>query len=181
MVSIHRRFIRKAVPARKHIRGAQGQIPFLQFIHQAGLFEPTTVEPFAISSARLSTTTHDPTHLRSSLNHHPPYLSRPTSHIPAQTIMSYYPSTAGAMTSFVQPVSRSYYPAPMTAVMPGQHYYPHMHAPMSAPIMMQQQPYGYPQMAPAMPYYQQPTVILQSAPRRSRHSRSRSRGFMGYL
>ncbi|KAF5319732.1 hypothetical protein D9619_008477 [Psilocybe cf. subviscida] len=94
--------------------------------------------------------------------------------------MAYYPGTAGTMTSFVQPVSRSYYPAPMTAVMPGQHYYPNMHAPMSAPMMMQQQ-YGYAPMAQAMPYYQQPTVILQSAPRRHRHSRSRSRGFMGYL
>lgn len=93
--------------------------------------------------------------------------------------MAYYPGTAG---SFIQPVSRSYYPAPMSAVMPGQAYYPHMHAPMSAPIMMQQQPYGYAApMASAMPYYQQPTVILQSAPRRSRHSRSRSRGFLGYL
>ncbi|KDR71579.1 hypothetical protein GALMADRAFT_253918 [Galerina marginata CBS 339.88] len=101
----------------------------------------------------------------------------------------YYPSSAGSVTSFVTPhypVSRSYYPtAPMSAVMPGQHYYPTMHSapmayPMSAaPVMMGQPSYGY-GMPSAMPYYgHTPTVILPS--RSHRHRRSRSRGFLGYL
>ncbi|KIM43938.1 hypothetical protein M413DRAFT_443002 [Hebeloma cylindrosporum] len=95
----------------------------------------------------------------------------------------FYPSTAGTVASFAPgyPVSRSYYPtAPMSAVLPGQHYYPTMHAaPMAypttaAPMMYQSAGYGY-----GGGYYgHQPTVIL-SSPRR--HRRSRSRGFLGYL
>ncbi|PPR03017.1 hypothetical protein CVT26_004544 [Gymnopilus dilepis] len=72
----------------------------------------------------------------------------------------YYPASASTVTSFVTPahypVSRSYYPtAPMSAVLPGQHYYPSMHAaPMAypataAPVMVGQPAYG------AMPYYGQ--------------------------
>lgn len=96
----------------------------------------------------------------------------------------FYPSTAGSVTSFVAPHypgARSYYPAPMSAVMPGQHYYPTMHAPMSAPMMYPQQ-YGYGAHS-TMPYYgHAPTVIVSSAPRRHHsHRRSRSRGFLGYL
>ncbi|CAA7264448.1 unnamed protein product [Cyclocybe aegerita] len=75
----------------------------------------------------------------------------------------FYPSTAGSVVSFAAPASRGYYPAaPMSAVLPGQHYYPTMHAapayPMSAaPVMMQQPAYGYGHAMPA--YYGQPTVI----------------------
>ncbi|KAF8968476.1 hypothetical protein BDZ97DRAFT_352517 [Flammula alnicola] len=95
----------------------------------------------------------------------------------------YYPSSAGSVTSFVTPhypVSRSYYPqAPMSAVLPGQHYYPTMHAPMHAPmsagpVVYQQHPYGYGVPA-AMPYYgHTPTVVMSSRSGRHRHGRSRS-------
>jgi hypothetical protein len=104
----------------------------------------------------------------------------------------FYPSTAGSVTSFVQPgyaMQPSYYPAaPMSAVLPGQHYYPHMHAPMGQAVMYPPRPaYGYGVQA-QMPYYghQQPTVIVSSRSGRHghhhrHHSRSRSRGFLGYL
>ncbi|KAF4622403.1 hypothetical protein D9613_009553 [Agrocybe pediades] len=102
----------------------------------------------------------------------------------------FYPSTAGSVTSFVHPahypVSRSYYPtAPMSAVIPGQHYYPAMHGhhhavayPATAAPVMMQPSYGVPAY-----YGQQPTVIVSSRSGRHRHSRSRSRsrGFLGYL
>ncbi|KAF9530774.1 hypothetical protein CPB83DRAFT_850285 [Crepidotus variabilis] len=81
--------------------------------------------------------------------------------------------------------------APMSAVMPGQHYYPAMHSapvgyPMTAaPTMM----YNSPQYAHASPYGYyggQPTVIVSSPPSRRHRSRSRPRhghssGFLGYL
>jgi len=101
----------------------------------------------------------------------------------------FYPATAAShVTSFVTPqypMSRAYYPAaPMSAVIPGQHYYPAMHGhavhggyPTAAPVMMSQ---GYPGYYPTTP-----TVIVSSRSGRHRHghsrSRSRSRGFMGYL
>lgn len=99
----------------------------------------------------------------------------------------FYPSSAGTITSFAPtyPVSRSYYPAaPMSAVLPGQHYYPTMHAaPMAypataAPMMYQSPAYGYGGGYGGGYYGHRPTVILSSP---HRHRRSRSRGFLGYL
>ncbi|PPQ80599.1 hypothetical protein CVT25_001561 [Psilocybe cyanescens] len=97
----------------------------------------------------------------------------------------FYPNSAGSVTSFVTPhypVSRSYYPqAPMSAVLPGQHYYPTMHGHMAypaSPVVMQTPTYGY----NSVPYYgHAPTVMVSSRSGRHRHSRSRSRGFLGYL
>lgn len=104
----------------------------------------------------------------------------------------FYPASAGTVTSFAAapgyPVSRTYYPpAPMSAVLPSQHYYPtvhpshsHMAYPATAAPMMYQRPaYNY-----GSSYYgHQPTVILSAPSRRHRrsHSHSRSRGFLGYL
>ena len=94
----------------------------------------------------------------------------------------FYPSTAGSFAP-AYTVSRSYYTtAPMSAVLPGQHYYPTMHAaPMAypataAPMMYQSPAYGY---GGGGGYYgHRPTVILSSP---HRHRRSRSRGFIGSL
>lgn len=93
------------------------------------------------------------------------------------------------------PGARHYIPtAPMSAVLPGQAYYPTMHAPLTAA------PLAVPMSASPMVYgghagygghaayggyggyagYQQPTVILSSAPRSRRRHRYQS-GFLGYL
>jgi hypothetical protein len=106
----------------------------------------------------------------------------------------YYPSTVGSVTSFGYPVRRQYVQTavPMSAGV----YAPNMHmgyaAPYSAaPTMTYQQPMSYPMSAapvmygaaayPGMGYYnQQPSVIISSAPRRHRRSRSR-RGFLSGL
>lgn len=88
----------------------------------------------------------------------------------------FYPSSAGTVAP-IYPAQNHYYNAPMTAVLPGQQYYPTMHAaPMmypqtAAPIMMQPQ-YGY--AAPSY-YGGTPTMVLPM--RGSRHHRSSRRGY----
>lgn len=96
------------------------------------------------------------------------------------------------------PGSRHYIPAaPMSAVLPGQTYYPTMHtapltaAPVTVPMSASPMVYGghagyagYGGHAGYAGYggygYQQPTVILSSAPRSRRRHRHHG-GFLGYL
>jgi len=108
----------------------------------------------------------------------------------------FYAGTAGTAVTAITPGipgTRTYVPTgmPMSAVLPGQAYYPTMHsAPVAAPV-------AYPMTAAPMVYghnsyasypyghggyyHGQPTVILSSAPR-GRRSRSRGHGgFLGYL
>jgi len=105
----------------------------------------------------------------------------------------YYAGTAGtAVAAFTPGIhgARTYIPtampaAPMSAVLPGQAYYPTMHsapvaaAPVAYPMTAAPMVYGHSTYANYPYYHGQPTVILSSAPR-GRRSRSRG-GFLGYL
>jgi len=150
---------------------------FFCYDYTPRLSRPVTL-PIAIDSSRNGQT--------KPINSHTETFFPP--HKAALTDNMFYPSSAGTVTSFAAapayPVSRSYYPAaPMSAVLPGQHYYPTMHSSShmaypatAAPMMYQRPAYNY-----GSSYYgHQPTVILSSPSRRHRHSRSRG-GFMGYL
>jgi len=116
------------------------------------------------------------------LNQH---ITFPPNNLPTDTM--YYPASAGSTVSFAAPMmpgTRAYYPtaAPMSAVLPGQHYYPTMHAaPMAYPATAAPMMYQQPAMYPGGYYGHQPTVILESPRSRRHRSRSRTRGFLGYL
>ncbi|KAF9032412.1 hypothetical protein BJ165DRAFT_1535101 [Panaeolus papilionaceus] len=111
----------------------------------------------------------------------------------------YYAASAGSVHSVIAPATpmtavpmsrpATYYQAPMSAVLPGQAYYPSSHVsygtyPHSAGVVYQQQQVAYAQPAMmAQPMMMQqpyavPTLVLPAHKRRRSH---RSRGFLGYL
>ncbi|PPR04330.1 hypothetical protein CVT24_013403 [Panaeolus cyanescens] len=109
----------------------------------------------------------------------------------------YYAASAGSVHSVVAPATpmtaipvarpATYYQAPMSAVLPGQAYYPSSQVsyqtyPASAGVVYQQQvAYAQPTMVaqPMMqPAYTVPTLVLPAHKRRRHRSRS---GFLGYL